>query len=167
MQAVQLEFARREAHMKKHGISQFNHGLTGNVFTGRIFCGDCGSAYTKHSWKSRGVEQWQCKRHRVDGKLYCINEFVKHEVLLKAFLKAFNTFFEQREKYMELWERQMQEGNPLEELRASQMIQITSEPQLTEFVPEIAQLVVNEIIVNGADKFEFTFMDGTTIKVAT
>lgn len=164
-EAVQLEFARREAHMKKHGISQFNHGLSGNVFTGRIFCGDCGSAYTKHSWKSRGVEQWQCKRHRVDGKLYCINEFVKHETLLKAFLKAFNTFFEQREKYMELWERRMQEGNPLEELRASQMIQITSEPQLTEFVPEIAQLVVNEIIVEGADKFEFTFMDGTTIKV--
>ena len=165
-EAVQLEFTRREVHMKKHGISQFNHGLTGNVFTGRIFCGDCGSAYTKHSWKSRGVEQWQCKKHRVNGKLYCINEFVKHETLLKAFLKAFNTFFEQREKYMELWKRQMQEGNPLEELRASQMIQITSEPQLTEFVPEIAQLVVNEIIVNGADKFEFTFMDGTTIKVA-
>lgn len=67
---------------------------------------------------------------------------------------------------MEMWEEQKRNGNPLEELRASQMIQITSEPQLTEFVPEIAQLVVNEIIVNGADKFEFTFMDGTTIKVA-
>lgn len=97
--------------------------------------------------------------------VYCINEFVKHEVLIKAFLKAFNTFFEEREKYMGLWEQQMQNGNPLEELRASQMMQITSEPELTKFVPEIAQLVVVEITVYGANKFEFEFMDGSTSKV--
>lgn len=66
---------------------------------------------------------------------------------------------------MGLWERQVQERKPLEELRESQMMQIISEPPITEFVPEIAQLVVNEIIVGEVDKFEFTFMERTTIKI--
>ena len=64
--AVQEEFGRRDAFMKRHGLAKYVYGSDCNPFTSKIFCGECGSSYTKHSWKKRGVEQWQCKNHRVD-----------------------------------------------------------------------------------------------------
>ena len=71
--AVQEEFERREKFMQKHGTDRYSYGSECYPFCEKIFCGECGSLFTRHSWKSRGIIQWQCKNHRKDGKVACTN----------------------------------------------------------------------------------------------
>ena len=44
------------------------------------------------------------------------------------------------------------------------MIELAEAGQLTTFVPELAQLVLIEVMVHGAKNFEFEFMDGSKVK---
>jgi hypothetical protein len=57
-------------------------------------------------------------------------------------------------------------GTALEKLRARQMMEITAQPELTDFVPELAQLVLLETTVLGARTYEFTFMDGQKRRIS-
>lgn len=163
--AVQEEFGRRDAFMKRHGLAKYVYGSDCNPFTSKIFCGECGSSYTKHSWKKRGVEQWQCKNHRVEGKLVCRNAFVDRSDLEKGFVKAYNTLIRTRGEYLVEWNRMRKEGSPLEKIRAQQITEMTKEGAINSFVPELAQLAVVEVTVLGAKKYEFAFMEGSRIKV--
>lgn len=163
--AVQEEFARRQAFLKEHGVKSYNFGKDSNPFTNRVYCGLCGSPMGRYSWKSRGIQQWQCRNHRTDGKLTCRLEFIKKADLESGFIKAFNKVIANREKYLEKWEKMKQEGTPLQKIRAEQMISITAEPPITKFVPELAQLLVITVKVYGKTKYEFAFMDGSIIKI--
>ena len=163
--AVQEELERRKAFREKHGVKSYNFGAECNPFTNKIYCGMCGHAFGRHTWKKRGISQWQCSNHRTDGKLTCKNEFVKSENLEQGFVKAINTITANRDKYMEKWEKMRGDGTPLQKVRANQMIEITAEPLLKVYVPELAQLTVIEVTVLGAGKFEFEFMDGSKVKV--
>lgn len=148
--------------MAKHGLTNYSYGAECNPFCCRVFCEKCGSVMTKHSWKSRGVEQYQCKRHRVDGKLTCMNEFVSKKKLEQAFIMAYNNLLESTDHNK--WERMSEEGTPLQKIRGKQMIELAEVGLLTTFVPELAQLVLIEVTVHGAKSFEFEFMDGSKIK---
>ena len=44
------------------------------------------------------------------------------------------------------------------------MIELAEAGQLTTFIPELAQLVLIEVTVQGAKNFEFEFMDGSKVK---
>lgn len=118
---------------------------------------------TKHSWKSRGVEQWQCKNHREDGKLRCKNEFVNRKNLELGFVKAYNKLMDNADR--EKWKKMAEEGTPLEKVRGRQMLELVDTGQLSGFVPELAQLVIISVTAYGATKFEFKFMDGSKDKV--
>lgn len=159
--AVQEEFERRKCFMERHGLANYSYGAEYNPFNSRVFCGKCGSVMTKHSWKSRGVEQYQCKNHRTDGKLICTNDFVDKRNFEKAFVKAYNNLLESTDHNK--WERMSVEGTPLQKIRGKQMIELAEAGQLTTFVPELAQLVLIEVIVHGAKSFEFEFMDGSKV----
>lgn len=160
-EAVQLEFERRERFKAEHGLKTYGYGNGCNPFSGRIFCGNCGSPYTKHSWKSRGVEQWQCRNHITNGKVTCINGFVKNEDLESGFVKAYNMLMADRERNFPEWERMQAEGNPLERLRAGQFLELAGEPPLTVFVPELAELVIQEVSILNEKEYEFVFIEGS------
>lgn len=160
--AVQEEFERRKLFMERHGLSSYCYGSECNPFNSRVFCGNCGSVMTKHSWKSRGVEQYQCKKHRTDGKLTCTNDFVNKDDLEHGFVKAFNNLLEKTDHSK--WESRTEEGTPLQKIRGKQMIELAETGKLTTFVPELAQLVLIEVTVHGAKKFEFEFMDGSKVE---
>lgn len=162
--AVQEELERRKTFLEAHGVKSYNYGIECNPFTNKLYCGECGHVFRKHTWKTRGISQWQCSNHRVDGKLKCRNDFVKAEHLESGFVKAFNRMVANRNKYIPEWERMIEEGTPLQKVRARQMIEMSSEPPLKTFVPELAQLVVIEVTIFGANKFEFRFMDGSKMK---
>ena len=49
---------------------------------------------------------------------------------------------------------------------AEQMMEATGNEPLGRFVPEIAQLVLAEVTVLGAKKYEFFFLEGSRIKVS-
>ena len=148
--------------MEKHGLANYSYGAECNPFNSRVFCGKCGSVMTKHSWKSRGVEQYQCKNHRTDGRLTCTNDFVDKRNLERAFVQAYNNLLESTDHNK--WEGMMEEGTPLQKIRGKQMIELAESGQLTTFVPELAQLVLIEVTVHGAKNFEFEFMDGSKVK---
>mgnify|MGYP000507734166 FL=1 len=164
--AVQEEFERRERFMKDHGTDRYSYGADCMPFCEKVFCGECKSLFTRHAWKSRGIVQWQCKNHRTDGKVTCSNAYVDNSDLEKGFVKAFNKLVTDREKFMERWNQMKTDGSPLEKIRAEQMMEATGNEPLGRFVPEIAQLVLAEVTVLGAKKYEFFFLEGSRIKVS-
>ena len=164
--AVQEEFERRERFMEAHGTDRYSYGADCMPFCEKVFCGECGSLFTRHSWRSRGIVQWQCKNHRKDGKVSCRNAYVDNSDLEKGFVKAFNKLVADREKFMERWDQMKTDGSPLEKIRAEQMMEATENEPLGRFVPEIAQLVLAEVTVLGAKKYEFFFQEGSRVKVS-
>lgn len=161
--AVQEEFARREKFMAEHGLTRYCYGSECNPFNSRVFCGKCGSTMTKHSWKSRGVEQYQCKNHRTDGRLTCTNDFVDKGDLERGFVKAYNTLLE--DGNCSKWEGMSREGTPLQKVRGKQMLELAEAGPITTFVPELAQLVIVKVAVFGARNYEFEFMDGSKVRI--
>ena len=164
--AVQEEFERREKFMQKHGTDRYSYGSECYPFCEKIFCGECGSLFTRHSWKSRGIIQWQCKNHRKDGKVACTNAYVDNADLEKGFVKALTRLVGEREKHIERWNSMKLDGTPLEKIRAGQMMEATESGQLQQYVPEAAQLVLEEITIFGAKKYEFAFLEGSRVKVS-
>ena len=164
--AVQEEFDRREKFMESHGTDRYSYGADCMPFCEKVFCGECKSLFTRHSWRSRGIVQWQCKNHRKDGKVACTNAYVDNADLEKGFVKAFNRLVTDRDKHMERWQQMKSDGTPLEKIRAGQMMEAVENEPLTRFVPEIAQLVLCEVTVLGAKKYEFFFLEGSRVKVS-
>lgn len=163
--AVQQEFERREDFKNKHGLANYSYGVEINPFTCRVFCGKCGTLYTRHSWKSRGIIQWQCKNYRKYNDKACDNAIIKQADLEKAFVKAFNAFYEKKEEHLAKWNAIIGEGAELQRVKAKQMIELLGEPPLEKFVPEIAQFAISEITVFDNGRLEFEFVDGTKRKV--
>ena len=65
------------------------------------------------------------------------------------------------------WIKTAAKGSALERLRVRQMIELSGQERLTAMVDELAQLVITEIRILGAKKYEFIFMDGSKYKVST
>ena len=87
-EAAQLELERRDSYMQKLGLTFYGYGSEINPFSCRVVCGKCGAVCGKKSWKSRGVEFWQCnnrsKNHGVKG---CASENLPHETCLRGLLR--------------------------------------------------------------------------------
>lgn len=79
---------------------------------------------------------------------------------------AFNRLVGEREKHIERWNSMKLDGTPLEKIRAGQMMEATESGQLQQYVPEAAQLVLEEITIFGAKKYEFAFLEGSRVKVS-
>ena len=163
--AANEELKRREEYRKKHGIANYSYGFEWNPFTGRVFCGKCGAPYMRHCWRERGITQWQCKNHRKNGVLECTNRHLDEEKLTSAFVKAFNSLYGNKEAFLKKKEAALAKGTPLERLRARQMIDLLQQPPLECFVPELAQMVIEEVTVVNETELIFTFLDGTVKKV--
>ena len=140
------------------------HGTEPNPFTCRIFCGECGSPYSRHTWSSQGIHQWQCRDHRVNGLLTCQNAFVRDSDLRAAFVKGYNSLISDS-ALKDKWQEALKTGSALEKVRARQMIELAEQGILEEFVDELAQLVIREIIIYGSTDYAFTFMDGSSVRI--
>jgi len=89
-----------------------------------------------------------------------MNDTVDQRDLEKAVVRAVNEIIHNSEKHLARWNKMAGGGTALERLRARQMIEITKQPELNIFVPELTQLILYEVTVLGAKTFEFVFMDG-------
>ena len=163
---VQEELSRRDAFMKAHGLKMYVQGSEPTPFTCKVFCGKCGTNYTRHARKSTGIVQWQCKNHRTEGVLTCDNRHVSEDDLKQGFVIAFNSLYEVEDKFLTKKKEQVKTGTLLEKFRANQMIELLREPPLGDFVPELAQLILEAVIVHGSKEFEYRFLDGTIRKVS-
>ena len=81
-------------------------------------------------------------------------------------MKAYNMLMSRKEDLIPRWKHTTETGNALEKLRAKQFMELSEQPELECYVPELAQLVIQMVIVKGAKKYEFTFMDGSRERVS-
>ena len=54
---------------------------------------------------------------------------------------------------------------PLKRIRARQLLELSEQEPLTGMVDELAELVVWEVTIYGKFEYEFTFMDGSKVRI--
>lgn len=88
---TQAEFKRRQG---MHGRYSAN-----SVFSARLVCADCGSFYGKKVWHSNDAyrkEIFQCNSKFKKGKSKCETLSLTEEEIKNAFIKAFNSTFDEK-----------------------------------------------------------------------
>ena len=96
-----------------------------------------------------------------NGKVTCVNGFVSQSDLESGFVKAYNMLLKHKEILIPRWKDTIETGNALERLRVKQFLDLSEQPELECYVPELAQMVIQMVIIKGIKKYEFTFMDGS------
>jgi DNA invertase Pin-like site-specific DNA recombinase len=92
---VQSEIEKRKPLKNRlRSLSPFSH---------RVFCGECGGVYGPKIWHSKNIRQrkevWQCNG-KYGGKTYCRTPHLTEEALRAAFVKAFNVFVGDKDRYI-------------------------------------------------------------------
>jgi DNA invertase Pin-like site-specific DNA recombinase len=97
--AVQAEFERRSnlRGYSKTGKSKFTSDY---AFSGKLFCGNCGSKFRRTKWGSGKNLQivWICINHQTGGD--CDMKAVKEKALEKAFVRVMNRIIANKEAYI-------------------------------------------------------------------
>ena len=97
--AVQAEFERRSnlRGYSKTGKSKFTSDY---AFSGKLFCGNCGSKFRRTKWGSGKNLQivWICINHQTGGD--CDMKAVKEKALEKAFVRAMNRIIANKGAYL-------------------------------------------------------------------
>ena len=70
-----------------------------------------------------------------------------------------------RDKLLATWESMKEAGDPLQQMRAKQMIELTAEGPLRSEVPELTRMVLERIIIHSKRQFTVRFLDGTVKEV--
>lgn len=165
-EAVQLEIERRQKFIAEHNLAGYGYS-NGScaAFISQVFCGMCGNKYGRQAWSNRGVVRYFCKDtvHRKGGS--CNNRHIDEAAIKRAIVIAWNSIVQNRGKYFKKWERMIKEGNPLEQVRAQQMIDLTKEGKIVKECSELTQMVLDKIIVND-DAIIVKFLDGNEKQVA-
>ena len=163
--AVQMEIKRRADYCEEFGLESLGYALSESPFTSKIICVKCGKIYRRKRWTNRQQSFWVCKnRWRKDDKA-CQGENVREDTLQKAVVIAWNGVVKSRDKLLPTWEAMKKAGDPLQALRAQQMIELTEQGPLTVEVPELTRMVLERIIVHSKTYFTVKFLGGTVKEV--
>ena len=65
--------------------------------------------------------------------------------------------------YFPGWETAIKTGDPLQRLRAKQMIELIAEGPLEIEIPELTRMVLSEIRIVGLNVIRVEFKDGTVV----
>ena len=163
--AVQMEFERRIAHCEEIGIVNYGNVSVPSGFTSRLACGKCGKVYERKCWKSRNEYFWACKNKRKENGKTCNAENVKDETIRKALVIAWNSVVKNRDQMIPTWEAMKKSGNPLQKMRAQQMIELTAQGPLDKEVHEHTRMVLEKIVIHSKTHFTVQFLDGTVKEV--
>lgn len=164
-EAVQMEFDRRVDYCEEVGIATFGNASIRSGFTSRLVCGKCGKAYERKCWSNRNEYFWACKNKRKQNGKTCNADNVKDETLRKAFVIAWNGVVKSRDKLLPTWEAMKESGNPLQKMRAQQMILLTAQGPLVCEVHEHTRMVLERIVIHSKTHFTVRFLDGTSKEV--
>lgn len=164
-EAVQLELKRREDYCSEMGLWGFGCAAVDSAFNSKVVCACCGRTYSRKGWDKRGKHYWGCKNRQSKNGRTCLADNVRDDMLQKAFLISWNGVVEERERLFSTWLAKQEAGDPLEKMRAGQMIELTAQGPLTCYVPELTRMVLERIIVHSKKHFTVRFLDGTEKEV--
>lgn len=163
-EAVQLELERREEYKKEHSMANYGYGKDMRPFNSKVICSHCGTNYCIKSWKSRRVAYWECnKRFKEKGVIGCRGENVQDDILKRAFVSGWNQVVRERNRYLPRWKKPG--DNPLQDIRNKQMIELTEQGAIKDPIPELVQMVLEQVIVRDPRSFLICFLDGTKVDV--
>jgi hypothetical protein len=101
--AVQVELKNRKAPGRRN--------YTPHCFSGRIYCGECGTMYGSKVWNSGSRYKslvWQCNaKHR--GYLTCETPSMRTKVIQEAFVHAFNQIVDNKDEIIQICEATLAE----------------------------------------------------------
>ena len=157
--AVQLELDRRECYMQEFGLGIYSNCFS--PYSGHIICPKCGRPFRKCGGKNNSLDYWMCASKKDNGAGACSAENIKAKSLDEAFRIAWNSLVKDRNKLKKEWERRINEGDPLERLRAKQFIAQTEEGAIKAVYQELIRLVLERINVIDKTTFEVRFLDGS------
>ena len=161
-EAVQLDLAQREAFKRKHGIRELGSS-TLNPFTAKVYCSKCGGKYMRKNWKGIRSVFWKCENADKKRGKTCAEPNIPEERLRNAIVVAWNSIVENRNNYFPGWETAIKTGDPLQRLRAKQMIELIAEGPLEIEIPELTRMVLSEIRIVGLNVIRVEFKDGTVV----
>lgn len=164
---VQLEMQRRKDYMESNGLGQLDFIKVGdNPFTGRVICGNCGSAFGRKTWNStdKNLKRrvWQCNRkYEKKGEVRCRNKHIDEDVLYKAFISSFNALVENKEHFIEKWKAE--DGDELRKHRTKEFIEVIEKGNIEEFDIDLFYRMIEKMAV-FEDKIIVGFLDGTEVE---
>ncbi|WP_407314503.1 recombinase family protein [Desulfosporosinus sp. SB140] len=99
--AVQIEFERR-TNMRGYSKSGKSKFTSDYAFSGKLFCGYCGSKFRRTKWGRGKNEQivWICINHQTSGNEACDMKTVKEKALEQAFVRVMNRIIMNKEAYI-------------------------------------------------------------------
>lgn len=101
-----------------------------------------------------------CASKKAKDASACSAENIFEESIFEAFRVAWNGVVANKENLTEKWDDQIENGNPLERLRAKQMKMLIAEGPIQAVVPEHVILVLERMIAYDKRHFEVRFLDG-------
>lgn len=169
-EAVQLEMERRKDYIESHGIRQLDFvKVEDNPFSGRVICGNCGSAFGRKTWNSTDENLkrrvWQCnKKYVKKGEVRCRNKHIDEEVLYKAFVSSFNALVENKEHFIEKWKAD-EDGDELERHKAREFIDIIGDGvKIKDFGIDLYFKMIEKMTVFEDERLVVRFLDGTEVE---
>ena len=124
---MQLEKERRKQYIKDHSLKAYSNRTETNPFYGKVLCGECGGAFGRKFWSSKGTTRkvWQCnKRYEVKGVYGCSNRHIDENTIEQVFDIAWDTIIDNIEKCRAKWEGQSQSADLLTAYRAKDFLKI-------------------------------------------
>lgn len=115
----------------------------------------------RKNWKGNRAVFWKCENAEKKKGHTCSAGNIKEAVLRQAVVIAWNNLVEHREEHLSRWELQATEGDALQRYRARMMLAMTAEGPLSEEVPELTRMVLEEIIVRSPQELVVAFLDGS------
>ncbi|PYG84963.1 DNA invertase Pin-like site-specific DNA recombinase [Ruminiclostridium sufflavum DSM 19573] len=170
-EAVQFEMKRRKIFAKKHGLHKYDYATDNNPFAGKVICGCCSSTFGRKVWNSTDERLkrtiWQCNgKYKVKGKIGCRNRHIDGGGLYEAFVYSFNTILENKDYFMNKWEKQIKSEDILERVTAKRFIDIfRGVNPIQRFDAGLYFKLVEKIIVYE-DGISVELLDGSEIKCA-
>lgn len=164
-EAVQMELDRRVTYCEEVGIARYGNASIKSGFISRVVCGKCGNAFERKCWRNRNEYFWVCRKKMPKNGKTCNAANIKDEDLRKAFVIAWNSVVKDRDKLLPTWEAMRESGNPLQKMRARQMIELTAQGPLVCEVHEHTRMVLERIVVHSKTHLTIHFLDGMSKEV--
>lgn len=147
-EAVQMELLRRQRFKEEHHITCIRHGSTINAFAGKVICAECGYSYSTHK---TGKMRCNTRQRKGADAYQCVNRDIDMDKLKEQFVFEWNKIIDERQQHQLRWEKLMEIGNPLEKLRARQMLELTDRGKLDKFDTMLALAVIEYVEVKAGE----------------
>jgi DNA invertase Pin-like site-specific DNA recombinase len=91
---LRKDFELAQVIAKRRNVRKIRAGSNGiNLFSGFLFCGDCGKYMIKRKRKNR-VDAYVCGTYHMQGNNYCTSQYIKEEDLINIVVNELQKFIE-------------------------------------------------------------------------